>query len=143
MFLFLVLKGHFIVGAGDFKYNLPPEKAGDMNDKRSSPNDPFFIVYHTMLDCLFEQWLRLHPDTTSYPDVPKNKYTTGNRADSFIVPIFPVQTNGNMFKKSRYFGYACNIPNITVDSYSGSYPTVHFTMLAWLSAVLICSAMLY
>lgn len=139
-FYLLFLKGHFLIGLGDYKFGLPLDKTGNMADTRASPNDPFFYVFHAMLDCIFEEWLRTHPGT-SYPSVPKNIHTLGNRDDSYFVPLFPLQTNVKMYKESRYFGYSCNLPNITVDShdYSGSCPKVQFTIFTWLSALLICT----
>ena len=28
---------------------------GNMADAGASPNDPFFIIHHTMIDCIFDE----------------------------------------------------------------------------------------
>ena len=108
-----------------------------MFDPRASPNDPFFIVHHAMVDCVFDEWLKIHP-YKAYPHVPLTFSTRGHQAHSYMVPFFPLHTNLEMFKPAYNFGYFCNLPNITVDSeISGSSPRVHLTMLTWLGAVFI------
>ena len=51
---------------------------GHMLDPVASPNDPFFIIHHTMIDCVFDEWLQRHPDQ-EYPDVPLTFSTRGHR----------------------------------------------------------------
>ena len=87
-----------------------------MLDKTASPNDPFFIIHHTMIDCIFDKWLKRHPDE-EYPDVPLTFSTKGHQPHSYMVPYFPLYTNADMFKSAAdNFGYFCNLPNITTDS---------------------------
>ena len=59
---------------------------GHMLDPVASPNDPFFIIHHTMIDCLFDEWLMRHPDE-EYPDVPLTFSTQGHQAHSYMVPF--------------------------------------------------------
>ena len=84
-----------------------------MSDPVASPNDPVFIIHHTMIDCMFDEWLKRHPDE-KYPEVPLTFSTRGHQADSYMVPYFPLHTNADMFKLAYNFGYFCNLPNITV-----------------------------
>ena len=117
-----------------------------MGDPVASPNDPVFIIHHTMIDCMFDEWLKRHPDE-EYPDVPLTLSTRGHQAHSFMIPFFPLYTNADMFKLANNFGYYCNLPNITaadtevVDS--GSYPNAQLALFAWLSMIFITFAMWY
>ena len=86
--------------------------AGQMSDAVSSPNDPAFIIHHTMVDCVFDEWLKNHPGT-EYPDVPLTFSTRGHQAHSYMIPFFPLYTNADMFKEAYNFGYSCNLPNIS------------------------------
>ena len=63
---------------GDFSSNIPPEMLGNMGDTGASPNDPYFIVHHTMVDCVFDEWLKRHPNE-EYPDVPLTSTTRGHQ----------------------------------------------------------------
>ena len=38
--------------------------ADQMSGPIASPNDPAFIIHHTMVDCIFNEWLKCHPDVT-------------------------------------------------------------------------------
>ena len=82
---------------------------GQIEDVAASPNDPFFIVHHTMIDCLFEEWLQRHSDA-EYPVDPQ--VTQGHRRDDFVTPFFPLYTNGEVFVRSREFGYSCRIAQV-------------------------------
>lgn len=116
-----------------------------MGDAVASPNDPVFIVHHTMTDCMFNEWLKRHPDQ-EYPDVPLTFSTRGHQAHSYMVPFLPLYTNADMFKPAQNFGYTCNLPNIAADTEvvdSGSYPNARLTLFAWLSVIFITFALLY
>ena len=118
---------------------------GQMLDATASPNDPIFIVHHTMIDCMYEEWLRRHPDQ-EYPDVPLTPSTRGHQAHSYMIPFFPVHTNAEMFKLASNFGYSCNLPHINVNEEvedSGSYPQLHLPLLTWFSVVIMSIAILY
>ena len=93
--------------------SLPLEMTGQMGDIGASPNDPFFILHHTMVDCMLDEWLELHPDAEYPNDIPRAVSTTGHQPDDFMVPFFPLYTNADMFKQSHNFGYFCDLPNIT------------------------------
>ena len=80
-----------------------------MSDVAASPNDPAFIVHHTMVDCVFDEWLKNHPNA-EYSDVPWTK--RGHQAHSYMIPFFPLYTNADMFKQAYNFGYFCNLPHI-------------------------------
>ena len=137
-------QGHAIVGIGDFSANTPFEMFGNMADAGASPNDPFFIVHHTMIDCVFDEWLKRHPDEV-YPDVPLTPSTRGHQAQSYMIPFYPLYTNADMFKLSENFGYFCNLPNLPPDGDddSGGFPKAHITLLTWLSVILTSIIVLY
>ena len=114
-----------------------------MGDASASPNDPFFIVHHIMIDCIFDEWLKRHPDA-EYPDVPLINTTKGYQAHSYMTPFFPPVTNAEIFKQARNFGYFCNLPNISdSETQSGDFPRAQVTLFTWLSTIFLSIIMLY
>ena len=88
--------------------------AGQMSDPVASPNDPAFIVHHTMVDCIFDEWLKNH-NGEEYPNVRDNFSTGGHQANGYMIPFFPLITNGDMFEQAHTFGYYCDLPHITIN----------------------------
>jgi len=112
-----------------------------------SPNDPIFIVHHTMVDCMFDEWLKRYPNE-KYPDVSLTHSTMGHQPNSYMVPFIPLFTNADMFKLAYNFGYSCNLPNITtdtdsVDVGSGGFPKAQLTLFAWFITTFISITVLY
>jgi len=140
------MQAHIILGLGDFSANTPPEKAGQIYDPVASPNDPVFIIHHTMVDCMFDEWLKLHPDE-QYSDVPLTPSTRGHQAHNYMIPFFPLYTNTDMFKLANNFGYFCDLPNITATGVadSGAHPSAQLqvTQLIWLIVTFIAIATMY
>ena len=90
-----------------------------MFDVAGSPNDPFFIPYHLMLDCIFQEWTKRHPNS-GYPDDPLIR--DGHRKDDYMRTYFPLITNEEVFGKSTEdFGYYCKLPNLDVTAPFGKY----------------------
>ena len=112
-----------MVGQGDFTTNLAPNEKGTIEDIAASPNDPLFILHHTMVDCVFEEWLRRHPDA-KYPDA--SDVPQGHLRDGYMVPFFPLYTNNDMFKGAENFGYSCRLSDL-----QDSHATATLTILAW------------
>lgn len=81
-----------------------------MANLAASPNDPLFLNHHTMIDCIFEEWLKEH-STMEYPDISDSEYN-GHRVDDCIVPFFPLYTHRDMFQRANTLGYSCDLPNI-------------------------------
>jgi hypothetical protein len=102
---------HFVAGTGDFKIfsYIDPRLAGSVLDVASSPNDPLFILHHTAVDCVFEEWLKRHPDG-EYPDSPD--VPQGHLRDGYMVPFYPLFTNNDMFKPAENFGYSCSLSDL-------------------------------
>ena len=76
---------------------------GEMADVPSASNDPIFILHHAFVDRIYEKWLRKFnksANVLSTYDAP-----IGHNRDDVIVPLFPVYTHQQMFKKSFEFGY--------------------------------------
>ena len=92
---------------------------GTMEDVAASPNDPVFINHHTMIDCLFEQWLQKHP--TKYV-VPVLKRFAGHSSNDCIVPFIPLFTHQEMFKTADNFGYSCDLQTKEPPTLSSSTP---------------------
>ena len=87
---------------------------GVMANLAASPNDPLFLNHHTMIDCIFEKWLKRH-STAQYPENNSEDFI-GHRVNDCIVPFFPVYTHMDMFRGADTFGYACDLPNISEES---------------------------
>ena len=102
---------HFVAGFGDVEasFLLQQNQTGSILDVASSPNDPLFIFHHTMVDCVFEEWLKRHPDG-EYPGSPN--VPLGHLRDGYMVPFFPLFTNNEMFKRAENFGYSCSLSDI-------------------------------
>ena len=81
-------------------------KSGVMGDVAASANDPIFLNHHAMVDCIFETWLRMNPNS-QYPvhdEIPR-----GHRQEDYIVPFFPLYKHSDMFSTADKFGYKCTI----------------------------------
>ncbi|PFX12202.1 tyrosinase-like [Stylophora pistillata] len=76
---------------------------GEMGDVPSASNDPIFPLHHAFVDRIYEKWLRKFNEDASVLstyDAP-----LGHNKDDVIVPLFPVYSHRQMFKKSFEFGY--------------------------------------
>ena len=76
---------------------------GYMEYVPSAANDPLFYLHHSFIDRIYEKWLRkFNKDALALStyDAP-----IGHNKDDVIVPIFPLYTHQQMFKKSFEFGY--------------------------------------
>ena len=65
-----------------------------MGDVSSASNDSIFPLHHFYVDRIYEKWLRKF-----------NNSPIGHNKDDVIVPLYPVYTHQQMFKKSFGFGY--------------------------------------
>ena len=61
---------------------------GQIFDRGGSPNDPVFITHHTMIDCIFDEWLQRYPDQGYPDDIPLTISTQGHQEQSYMVPFF-------------------------------------------------------
>ena len=76
---------------------------GEMGGVPSASNDPIFPLHHAFVDRIYEKWLRKFKkdaNVLSTYDAP-----IGHNRHDVIVPLFPVYTHQQMFKKSFEFGY--------------------------------------
>ena len=99
-----------------------------MGDVAASANDPIFINHHTMVDCIFEEWLKPNNRTATYPNpTDRSIINMGHRRDDYIVPFIPLFTHEMMFKTADNFGYSCNLdlsgPTETTESDSAKPAT--------------------
>ena len=100
---------HYLPGIGFGEPRIPAELQGAMFDFGGSPNDPLFILHHLMLDCLLQEWAKLHPNS-GYPVHPEVR--DGHRKDDYLRTFFPLITNGEVFANPEEFGYYCQLPNL-------------------------------
>ena len=86
---------------------------GTIGDIPIAANDPVFINHHTMIDCLFEQWLTKHSKASRenmYPALLDAKFA-GHAANDCIVPFIPVYNHIEVFSKNADdYGYSCDLP---------------------------------
>lgn len=95
------------MGQGDANFFLNNDKStiGTIEDVTASPNDPMFILHHTMLDCILIEWMRRNPIAGYPPGVT----TTGHARDGFIIPFFPLFTHNDLFVSPEDLGYTCEL----------------------------------
>ena len=108
-------------------------KRGQLEDVAASPNDPMFILHHLAIDCMFQEWQQTHPDGY-YPSSPLQN--PGHKIGDYLVPFFPLYTQGDMFVPASDFGVSCNLPNVTASattfSHLGLWIMFSFTVLVML-----------
>lgn len=76
----------------------------DMGDVPSAANDPIFYLHHSFIDMIFEKWLQTYKQNAtvlSPYDAP-----LGHKKGGVIIPMFPVYTHEQMFKRSQEFEYS-------------------------------------
>ena len=85
-------------------------------------NDPVFVNHHTMIDCLFEQWLTSHPNR-QYPPSLQSQFA-GHAAGDCMVPFIPLYNHGDVFSKSADdYGYSCDLRSfLATDSHNTAGP---------------------
>ncbi|CAL8266330.1 unnamed protein product [Merluccius merluccius] len=76
---------------------------GTMSSVQGSANDPIFLLHHTFIDSLYEQWLRRHqPSPSEYPD---SGAPIGHNGEYNMVPFLPLYKNREFFLSSKELGY--------------------------------------
>ena len=94
---------------------------GTMSDVAASANDPIFLCHHTMIDYIFEQWLKKNPSAV-YVGPNTRVYPTlkGHGPTDTLVPFIPLISNNQAFKLASSFGYqyvsAANPPSTAAIS---------------------------
>ncbi|XP_058867639.1 tyrosinase-like [Acipenser ruthenus] len=76
---------------------------GTMCDVPTAVNDPIFMVHHSFVDKILEEWMDAHPDAT-YPE-NSDTIPEGQKANDFMVPFFPLVQNKYFMNHSIAFGY--------------------------------------
>ena len=117
---------HIILGAGDLHkiQNLTEYMRGVMANVAASANDPIFLNHHAMVDCIFEEWLKINGNA-EYPDPGDNNDVSipvGHRKTDYIVPFFPLYKHEDMFKRAESFGYRCSRLSDINPTKSGNIP---------------------
>ena len=86
-----------------------------MSDVAGSPNDPIFLNHHTMIDCLFEQWLQRGSDPSPYPSNLGPMFA-GHGGGDCVVPFFPLYNHSYFYRPSRKLGYQCDLQSFTTSA---------------------------
>lgn len=76
---------------------------GTMAYVPTASNDPIFLLHHSFVDRVYEKWLRKYSKEASVLSVLDAPI--GHNKHDVIVPLFPLYTHEQMFKKSFEFGY--------------------------------------
>ena len=74
-----------------------------MKDVPAASNDPIFPLHHSFVDRIFEKWLRKFKKDASV--LSKLDAPIGHNKNDVIVPLFPLYTHEEIFRKSLDFGY--------------------------------------
>ncbi|XP_041734044.1 tyrosinase [Coregonus clupeaformis] len=76
---------------------------GSMSSVQGSANDPIFLLHHTFIDSIYEQWLRRHtPPRSRYPTA---NAPIGHNDGYYMVPFLPLYRNGDYFLGNKVLGY--------------------------------------
>ena len=83
---------------------------GHMRPLGTASNDPIFFLHHGNIDRILESWLsqpqfagnQLPPFFQPIKDTVKHP---GFSEDSYLIPMFPLKTNADMYKTADEFGY--------------------------------------
>ena len=76
---------------------------GIMGEVPSASNNPIFPLHHSFVDRIYEKWLRKFKKDASV--LSERDAPLGHNKNDVIVPLFPLYTNEEMFRKSFDFGY--------------------------------------
>ena len=78
--------------------------SGHLGNVPSASNDPIFFLHHANIDRMFEMWLKKYnADVSAY--IAESGGHPGHNLDDWLVPLFPLMTNADMFKRSTNLGY--------------------------------------
>lgn len=121
--------------------NTPATPEGTMADVAASVNDPVFINHHSMIDCIFDQWLELYPDSPFVGPVQQRRFA-GHGVDDCIVPFYPPKTHRQMYKIGLDFGFECDLPKFVTSTRGSGSTTVPLLIVLTLSLVLCWTVML-
>ena len=87
---------------------------------QSSVNDPTFFLHHANVDRVFESLLqKFTSGPPAYMPTNGEPMQPGWNLNDFLVPLYPLKTNADMYKVSKDLGYK-------YDGWSWSIPTSDF-----------------
>ena len=103
-----ILEGYVSTKTGYRLPNIPTlhnqvHTGGAIGDVPPASNDPIFALHHSFVDRICEKWLRKFNKNASV--LSTNNLPIGHNKDDVIIPLCPVYTHQQMFKKSFEFGY--------------------------------------
>ena len=81
---------------------------GAMQSVPRASNDPMFFLHHCNIDRLYEEWLDQYNDQ-NFPSYQPSTFSylvdPGHNIDEYLVPIFPLMTNGDVHRRATSLGY--------------------------------------
>ncbi|XP_071318219.1 tyrosinase-like [Trachinotus anak] len=69
---------------------------GTMSHLPTAANDPMFMVHHSFIDKILEEWVQRHKNA-SYPE--SEVIHPAQRKEAYMAPFFPLRTNGYYWDK--------------------------------------------
>ncbi|KAF6780176.1 hypothetical protein AHF37_00408 [Paragonimus kellicotti] len=94
---------------------------GSMATTITATNDPIFILHHSLIDKIFSMWYRLNKPR--FTDYPNENVRPGHKRDAFMISIFPLARNGDMFTDVTALGYDYDDPKSVGDfAHNGGGP---------------------
>jgi tyrosinase len=104
---------------------------GHMRIVPSASNDPIFYLHHANIDRFFEEWLQGMGANANYMPTSRIAHP-GHNTEDYLVPFFPLKTNGDMYKQSSEFGYNYEEQNLAQPDagFSVLYPNSFAGILA-------------
>ena len=104
----------------EYKTTLPANKTSVIIDVAASPNDPLFIVHHPMIDCIFEEWLKM----TSQCRV-SHCYRCTSRSSTIWLYCSILSTLHAQWCAEN-FGYSCSLSDL-----QESFATTSMKIITW------------
>lgn len=96
---------------------------GNMQSTTTATDDPIFPLHHTTMDKIFSMWYRLHKPPLE--DFPNKGVRPGHTRESFMIGLYPLARQGDMFTDVDALGYDYEKPN-SIGNYAqnGEKPVV-------------------
>ena len=97
---------------------------GHMRVVSPASNDPIFFLHHANIDRILESWFQYNKLNGNLPPFSVNDNSSdaiqhpGYSEDDYLIPMFPLKTNADMYKTADEFGYKYDeLPPMPTETY--------------------------